>query len=395
MDQMDISHHFDENNPGDNIAIDNSHTGVMMNRVRKVSPMPEENGRKYDNPTVEEALHYPILMLKVGGFYFENFRWTKSVLARILFDVLVMAMALAIVIRIIAGFLTNGDFSDKLMGRIVFAVANISNIVMYPVLIINTTRNLPRVLAKFSAFQAENGFATNVRKLKRRITGISIFSVILSIYFLASSNIVSSSRFFDESGVMVSRLLPFRYTDGYVYDFVSVIDSFTVTILSFFMYLQLVIVFVLSYLIIQEFHDVTKTADTIKQQTEVTESEVQNLRWRHFQVTELLQTANSIIQPNVLLLYIIMLPSICLTVYGVVYSTLGLFDVMILASLLITNTIAVCLITATGAIINSKVRSTLLPYICIWLAEMFLQYDILFALRHYFVCMRVLNNGNS
>lgn len=180
---MDISHHFDEKNPGDNIAIDNSHTGVMMNRVRKVSPMPEENGRKYDNPTVEEALHYPILMLKVGGFYFENFRWTKSVLARILFDVLVMAMALAIVIRIIAGFMTNGDFSDKLMGRIVFAVANISNIVMYPVLIINTTRNLPRVLAKFSAFQAENGFATNVRKLKRRITGISIFSDILSIIF--------------------------------------------------------------------------------------------------------------------------------------------------------------------------------------------------------------------
>lgn len=161
------------------------------------------------------------------------------------------------------------------------------------------------------------------------------------------------------------------------------------------MYLQLVIVFVLSYLIIQEFHDVTKTADTIKQQTEVTESEVQNLRWRHFQVTELLQTANSIIQPNVLLLYIIMLPSICLTVYGVVYSTLGLFDVMILASLLITNTIAVCLITATGAIINSKVRSTLLPYICIWLAEMFLQYEICFVLRHYFVCMRVLDNGNS
>uniref|UniRef100_K1Q828 Uncharacterized protein n=1 Tax=Magallana gigas TaxID=29159 RepID=K1Q828_MAGGI len=109
----------------------------------------------------------------------------------------------------------------------------------------------------------------------------------------------------------------------------------------------------------QEFHDVTKTADTIKQQTEVTESEVQNLRWRHFQVTELLQTANSIIQPNVLLLYIIMLPSICLTVYGVVYSTLGLFDVMILASLLITNTIAVCLITATGAIINSKAHSVL------------------------------------
>lgn len=347
------------NNPSDNLAPASPDTGVTMNRVRNVSPMPQENGRLYDNPTIEEVLHYPILMLKISGFYFENFRWTKSVLARLLFDILVMVMALAIVIRLIAGFLTNSDFSDKLMGRIVFAVANISNIVMYPVFIINTTRNLPRVLAKFSAFQAEHGFASNVTKLRGRITKISIFTVILSIYFLINSNIISSTRFFDESGILVSRLLPFRYTDGYVFDLVSVTDSFTVTILSFSVYLQLVIVFVLSYLIIKEFHDVTKTADIIKQQTEVTGSEVQNLRWRHFQVTELLQTANSIIQPNVLLLYIIMLPSICLTVYGVVYSTLELFDVMILVALLFTHTIAVCLITATGAIINSKVRSTL------------------------------------
>lgn len=66
-----------------------------------------------------------------------------------------------------------------------------------------------------------------------------------------------------------------------------------------------------------------------------------------------------------------MLFSICLIVYGVVYSMLGLFDVMILVLLFIINIIVVCLIIVMGVIINLKVRSILLLYICIWLVEMF------------------------
>lgn len=149
---MDILYYFDEKNFGDNIVIDNLYIGVMMNCVWKVLLMLEENGRKYDNFIVEEVLYYLILMFKVGGFYFENFWWIKLVLVRIFFDVLVMVMVFVIVIRIIVGFMINGDFLDKLMGWIVFVVVNISNIVMYFVLIINIMWNLLWVFVKFLVF---------------------------------------------------------------------------------------------------------------------------------------------------------------------------------------------------------------------------------------------------
>lgn len=80
-------------------------------------------------------------------------------------------------------------------------------------------------------------FCDKCLEVERRIIGILIFFVILSIYFLVSLNIVFSFWFFDELGVMVSCLLFFCYIDGYVYDFVFVIDLFIVIILFFFMYL--------------------------------------------------------------------------------------------------------------------------------------------------------------
>jgi hypothetical protein len=205
------------------------------------------------------------------------------------------------------------------------------------------------------SFQDEFGLATDVRKMRNVIkwtyymTLVSILSTILCTVPL------TSSRILDESGLIISRLLPFRYKDGYVFDLVSLIETIVTSYCALIIDLQILVVFVFSHIIIKEFEKVTKEIDIFKDRDNLSALDIKGLRQEHYKVTELLGTANSLIQLPVLLVYLMLLPGICLTVYGIVYSNFGILDIFVLVFMLLMQILGMIIMTAIGAKINSQV----------------------------------------
>lgn len=314
-----------------------------------------EDEREPQGPTVNQILHAPILMLKFIGVYIESFSLSRTTVLKVFSNCLVMIMGVLVIARFIAGFVVDSYFSGELTGRLTFAISYISNIVMFPVFVVNSSRNLHRVFARFSTYQSKHGLAIDAWKSKRRTNEACALFVIIGVVYLVSVFASVSFRIFPESGLFVRRLLPFGYKDGRVFDLVSLQDTVTIEIFMFIVNLEIVIACVLSHIIIREFQSVNTEADIYVRQSNVSASDIGKLRCRHFKVTQLLQAANCLIQPIVLLLYIIMLPSICLTVYGIVHSTLGLLDMIMLIQLLIAYIFGVTLLTGIGAMIYSQV----------------------------------------
>lgn len=331
-----------------------------MARVQNISSVSSEIQRKDDDPSLKEVLRYPMLMLKICGIYVEwqgdQVRLTGAMAAKLILNVMCMLILVFIVIRISASFVTNDDFSDKLMGRIVFAVMYISNTVMFPVFIATTTTNLPKILSKFSLFQTEYGFATDMRKLKRMTSNIFFMHFVFTLISGICINALASYRILDESGLLIGRLLPFSYKDGYIFDLVSIIDMSATQFCSIFIESETLISFVVSHIIIKEFQEVIRKVDVAREEDTISTIELQNLRQQHHKVTELLQTANSVIQLNMFFGFMVLLPSLCFTVYGIVYSTLGIFDILFLVTIFLMQLLGMVSMIATGAKINSKVN---------------------------------------
>lgn len=318
-----------------------------------------EDEREPQGPTINQILHAPILMLKFIGVYIESFSMSRTTVLKVFSNCLVMIMGILVIARFIAGFVVDSYFSGELTGRLTFAISYISNIVMFPVFVVNSSRNLHRVLARFSTYQSKHGLSIDTWKSKRRTNEACALFVIIGVVYLVSVFASVSLRIFPESGLFVRRLLPFGYKDGHVFDLVSLQDTVTIEIFMFIVNLEIVIACVLSHIIIREFQSVNTEADIYVRQSNVSAADIGKLRCRHFKVTQLLQAANCLIQPIVLLLYIIMLPSICLTVYGIVHSTLGLLDMIMLIQLLIAYIFGVTLLTGIGAMIYSQVIDAL------------------------------------
>ncbi|XP_061176023.1 uncharacterized protein LOC133184974 [Saccostrea echinata] len=323
-----------------------------------VSSVSVEKGRNSAG-ILEQVLHYPILLLKVGGYYIETHDSKHKIAGKIILNVFYMLILVSGGTRILAGFAIDDEFSDKLMGRIVFAVAYFSNTIMFPVFIVAFTRNLPGILSKFWRFQIKHGFVANGRKMKS-VTTVTfvvmiIFVIILGIFEAA----LTSSRVLEESGLFISRLLPFHYKDGYIFDLVNVIDTVACLHWTLLLDAQTTVVFVFSYIIINEFQEVTRKIDNAREKVNMSALELGRLKQKHHEVTELLQATNSVFQPNVLLNYMLTIPSICFGVYGIVHSTLGGVDVMILVFIFVMQLVGMNLVTALGAKINSEAHSAL------------------------------------
>jgi hypothetical protein len=330
----------------------------MMTRVQRFSTVSSEIQRKED-PTLREVLHYPILMLKICGIYIEyhgdRFRLTSAVAAKLILNVICMIILISIVSIISAGFVSNAELSDKLMGRIVYAVMYISHTLTLPVFIFNTTKNLPSILSKFSMFQTKYGSATNMRKLKQMTT--YTFSVHLFVILIVGICVIilTSYRILEESGLLISRLLPFSYKDGYVFDIVSIVDILAMQFCSIFIESVSLITFASSHIIIKEFREVRRKVDDAREEEAMSAIELQNLRQQHYDVTELLQIANNVIELNIFFGFMVLLPSICFSVYGIVYSTLEIYDLIFVVGAFLMQLVAMVLVIATGAKINSQV----------------------------------------
>lgn len=327
----------------------------MMTRVQGVSPVPTES----DAVTIANILHYPLLILKVFGVFIEcpgdKFKLTRTIVGKLILNTVSVMILVSIVTRTIVGFVKHDTFSDKLMGRIVFAVLYISVTIMFPVFIVTTTRSLPDIQLKFSGFQREFGFAADIRKMQRIVTATLYVIVILSLIYGTSIIVLTYLRVFDESGLLISRLLPFGYDDGFVFDLVSVLDSVATLTCTLIMGSEMIIVIVLSQIIIKEFQEVNRKLKIAKEIEDVSASKLQRLRHHHYEVTELLQTANSIMQLYVFFTYIIVLPGLCFTIYGIVYSNFGIFDILSLVSIFLIFLLGMILMTGTGAKVNSQV----------------------------------------
>jgi hypothetical protein len=331
----------------------------MMTSVHSISSTSSETPRKGD-PTLREVLHYPILMLEASGIYFkfqgDRFKLTRAMTTKFVLNMICMIILMFISSRTSASFVTNDDFSDKIMGRMVYAVMCIGNTLMFPLFIVTTTRNLPKILSKFSMFQTKYGFAANMKKLKRMTTNIFFAHLFFDLVYGISINALTSYRVLDESGLIIGRLLPYTYKDGYVFDMVSIIDMFATQFCSICIESETLITFLLSHIIIKEFQEVTRKLDVARAADTFSALQLQCLRRQHYEVTQLLQVANSVIQLNMFSGFMILLPSTCFTVYGIVYSTLGIFDLIFLTSIFLMQLLGMILMTATGAQINSQVN---------------------------------------
>ncbi|XP_048770476.2 uncharacterized protein LOC125676693 isoform X2 [Ostrea edulis] len=334
----------------------------MMARVQSIASTSSENERK-DSLTVEQILHPPIVILKWSGMYMEyqgnEFKITRKIAGKLILNAITMLLFVCIIIRNIFGIVSNGDFSDKLMGRIVFTHVFISDTLLFPAFVVITTSNLPRILSRFRSFQNEYGFATDVRKLRNVVKwtfNITLGSILIT---LSSMIPLTSSRILDESGLIISRLLPYRYRDGYVFDLISVIETFVMNYCTLIIDLELLVVFVFSHIIIKEFERVTRKVNIARDKDDLSARDIRSLRQEHYRVTELLLTANSLMQLTVLLVYMMLLPGICFTVYGIVYSNFGIFDIILLALMLIMQILGMILMTAIGAKINSQAHGAL------------------------------------
>lgn len=307
--------------------------------------------------TVEEILYYPLLFLKVCGIYEHNGNKlkTRTAIGKLVFNVIFVLAYVYIDIRIIVGFIDNGDFSDQLMGRIVIAVMYISNTLLFPFLMVTTRTRLPGILLRFSRFQSVYGFTSDVRKLRSVVAGMSVVLSVSVVIIGVSIITLTSSRILEESGLLINRLLPFRYKDGYIFDVVSVVEIVVTQYWSLFYDSELVVVYLLSHMIIQEFQEMTRKVDATRKKRHVSPTEIQRMRQQHHSVSGLLQKANSVIALNVLLTYMTLLPSTCFTVYGIVYSTLGTFDVMLLIAILVMQLLGMILMTSIGAKLHSQV----------------------------------------
>ncbi|XP_062595237.1 uncharacterized protein LOC134256569 [Saccostrea cucullata] len=323
-----------------------------------VSPVSVEKG-KNSSRSLEQILHYPILMLKMGGYYIDIHGAKPKVAGKIILNVVYMLILVSGIIRILTGFVIYDEFSDKLMGRIVFAVAYISNTIMFPVFIVAFSRHLPEILSKFGRFQRKYGFVVDCAKMKRMTTLAFVLMVISVLITGMCEAVITSSRVLEEAGLFISRLLPFQYNHEFLFDLANIIDTVACLHWTLLLDAETTVIFVILHLIIKEFQDVTRQIDTAKAKDNMSALELGRLRQKHHDVTELLQTANSVIQPNVLLNYMLTIPSICFGVYGIVHSTLGVVDVMILVFIFVVQLIGMNLVTALGAKINSEAHSAL------------------------------------
>jgi hypothetical protein len=113
-----------------------------MARVQSITSTTLEKEGKF-SPTVEQILHQPLGILKWTGIYMEyqgnKFKITGRIVGKLILNTIFMLAFVCIVIRNITGIVSNGEFSDKLMGRIVFTHVFICDIILFPAFIVLTT----------------------------------------------------------------------------------------------------------------------------------------------------------------------------------------------------------------------------------------------------------------
>jgi hypothetical protein len=322
-----------------------------------VSTMSQPESR--DLFTVEEILYHPLLFLKTCGMYGhigEKLRITRAVVGKLVFNVILLLAYLCIVIRLLVSFRDNGNLSGQFISRVVIAAMYLSNFLLFPFFIVSTVKKLPNILLRFSKFQSQYGFASDARNLRNSVKGI-FFVFVISVFIVGLGIIVlTSARVFDESGLLISRLLPFSYKDGYVFDVVSVTEIVVSLYWSLFHDMELLIAFLLSHIIIEEFRAVTKKVEATREKGLISPLELQRIRNQHHEVTELLQNANCIIELNVMLAYMTLLPGTCFAVYGVVYNTLAIFDIILLVVILLTQLLSMVFLTSFGVKLHSQVK---------------------------------------
>jgi hypothetical protein len=316
--------------------------------------------------TIKEILHCPLAILKIFGVFIEwsgdKFKLTRTMAGKILLNAFSMTILVCNVTRMLVSFAHHEGYrsSDKLTGRIVFAVMYVSVTIMYPIFIVTTTKTLPEILSKFSNYQQKFGFAADVRRIKRIVTTLSIASVISFAVSGISIILLTQLRIFDESGLLISRLLPFGYQNGYVFDLISIADTVISHLCIAIMNSEMITVLTLSQIIIKEFQEVNRKIYIFKEKGNISAFELQRLREHHYEITKLLQTGNTIMQLYVFCIYMLALPGLCFTIYGIVYGHLDIYDIIYLVSTCVMYLTGMILMTGTGAKINSEVISSLL-----------------------------------
>jgi hypothetical protein len=327
----------------------------MMARVQKISSVGYEN----NVVTVEEILHHPLWILKLFGVFIEchgeKFKLTRKTVGKLILNAISMISMVSNVTRMMIGFANHGRFSDKLMGRMIFAVLYISVTFTFPCFIVTNTRNLPAIQSEFLKFQKEFGFAADLRKMKRIIRAVVVVMVVISPFYILFIVLLAYFRIFDETGLLISRLLPFDYNDGYVFDLVSLGDTVITVMCILIIGSEEIIAIALLLVIIKEFQEVNRKICIAKEDDGISALKLQQLRHYHHEVTELLQTANSIIQHYVFFIYMMVIPGLCFAIYGIVYGNLGVHDIIYLVSILISYLLGMILLTGIGAKVNSEV----------------------------------------
>lgn len=132
--------------------------------------------------TIADVLQFPVVVLKICGAYIETevkenkgiLPWSK------IYSFFVALLLLWHVLYNMEYFTDDPDLPGSRSIQTVISIGSKIDFIIFPFILIATTKNLRKILKRFTAYQTEYGFATDVEEAKNDVNGKLIHLILIS-----------------------------------------------------------------------------------------------------------------------------------------------------------------------------------------------------------------------
>lgn len=261
--------------------------------------------------TIADVLKFPVVVLKICGAYIETevkkdkgiLPWSK------IYSLFVALLLLWHVLYNMEYFTDDPDLPGSRSIQTVISIGSKIDFIIFPFILIATTKNLRKILKRFTAYQTEYGFATDVEEAKSDVNGKLIHLILISF----------------TPSIATRMLLTFpHFTDLLkIWNFVYVFGTFEfLTNLVFNVYLSAIamttflIIFILTTFITREVKVVDQKVKAFGEDCAITASKLERFRRQQQQAGTLLRKSKLLAQSYTNAVFLVILIKILVFLWG-------------------------------------------------------------------------------
>lgn len=295
--------------------------------------------------TIADVLQFPVIVLKMCGAYIETevkeddgiSPWSK------VYSLFVALLLLWNALYNMEYFIHDPDRPGKRSILTVISIGSKIDFIIFPFILIATTKNLRKIFKIFTAFQTQHGFATDVEEAKNDVNRKLIYLFLISFTPTIGARLLLTLSHFTD----LLKILNSASVSGTFEFFTNLVCHVYLSAIAMTTFL---IIFILTTFITREVKIVDKKVKALREDCTVTASKLERLRRQQQHAGTLLRKSKLLAQSYTNAMFLVILIKILVFLWGLFHDD----EVVMVKSLLSS---VICQVLTVIWMIKSTIKA--------------------------------------